>query len=101
FATVRTLFVGLEQAGLAYHDTARTAAEAARWEAAAEQRMRVADGLNARLGALLREVCAQASQLRSARPADPAWAAQATEVERIARDAELELRQAFDAQPPA
>ena len=101
FATVRTLFVGLEQAGLAYRDTARSAAEAARWEAAAEQRMRVAGGLNARLGALLRDVCAQASRLRCARPDDPEWAVQATEVEQIARDAELELRQALEAQPAA
>jgi signal transduction histidine kinase len=101
FATVRRLFVGLEEAGVAYRDTARSAAEATRWEVAAEQRMQVASGLNARLGALLHDVCAQASRLRSARPHDAEWAAQATEVERIARDAELELRHALRAQSPA
>jgi signal transduction histidine kinase len=101
FAIVRRLFVGLEQAGVAYRDTAHSACEAARREAAAEQRMRVAGGLNARLGAVLRDVCTHASQLRSARPDDSEWAAQASEVERIARDAEVELRHSLLEQAPA
>ncbi len=101
FATVRRLFVGLEEAGLAYRDRATSAAEAARREAAAEQRMRVAVGLNARMGALLRDVSAQASRLRAERPHDAEWVAQATEVERIARDAEAELDHALVDEPPA
>lgn len=101
FATVRRLFVGLEEAGLAYRDRATSAVEAACREAAAEQRMRVAVGLNARMGALLRDVSAQASRLRAERPHDPEWVAQATEVERIARDAEAELGLALVDAPPA
>jgi signal transduction histidine kinase len=101
FATVRRLFVGLEEAGVAYRDRATSAAEAARREAAAEQRMRVAVGLNARMGALLRDVSAQASRLRAERPQDPEWVVQATEVERIARDAEAELGHALVEHTPA
>jgi signal transduction histidine kinase len=99
FAIVRSLFDQLEEAGLAYRDSATATAAAVREEAAAEQRGTVMAGLNARLGDLLRELCADADRLRRFREEDAEWSAQTAEVERIARDAASRLRQAVDQEP--
>src|SRR5690348_160933 len=99
FAIVRNLFDQLEEAGLAYRDSATATAAAVRAEAAAEQRGSVMKRLNGRLDDLLRELCADAARLHRVRVDDAEWSAQTAEIERIARDAATRLRQAVGEEP--
>jgi signal transduction histidine kinase len=92
FAIVRSLFDQLQEAAVAYRDSAEATAAAARAAAAAEQRERVMARLNAQLDDLLGRLRADAARLRAARVGDPEWAAQSVEVERIADDAARRLR---------
>jgi signal transduction histidine kinase len=100
FAIVRSLFDQLQETAVAYRDSAEATAAAVRAAAAAEQRGRVMRGLNTQLDELLGRLCSDASRLRGVRVEDPEWAAQALEVERIARDAAQRLQLAVADEPP-